>query len=79
MNLQKEFIEFHDNIKLEDENETLREKRDILLNKLKKNISEEAASYTHFNQGSYAMGTGVKPEDGDYDMLLFTADLTSDF
>lgn len=65
MNLQKEFIEFHDNIRLDDENETLREKRDILLNKLNKNISEEAASYTHFNQGSYAMGTGVKPEDGD--------------
>lgn len=68
MNLQKEFIEFHDNIRLDDENETLREKRDILLNKLNKNISEEAASYTHFNQGSYAMGTGVKPEDGDYDI-----------
>lgn len=38
MNLQKEFIEFHDNIRLDDENETLREKRDILLNKLNKNI-----------------------------------------
>lgn len=68
MNLQKEFIEFHNNIKLDYENETLREKKEILLNKLKKNISDEAASYTHFNQGSYAMGTGVKPEDGDYDI-----------
>ncbi len=68
MNLQKEFNEFHVNIKLDDENDILRKKRDILLNKLKKNISNEAASYTHFNQGSYAMGTGVKPEDGDYDI-----------
>ena len=37
MNLQREFLEFHDNIKLDDENDTLREKRDILLNKLSKN------------------------------------------
>lgn len=68
MYLQKEFIEFHDKIKLDDENDTLRKKRDILLNKLKKNITDDAAIYTHFNQGSYAMGTGVKPEDGDFDI-----------
>lgn len=70
VNLQSELEEFHENIKLKefDENSILREKRDILLDKLKKNISEEAASYTTFNQGSYAMGTGIKPEDGDYDI-----------
>ena len=70
VNLQSEFEEFHEKIKLKeyDENSTLREKRDILLDKLKKNISDEAASYTTFNQGSYAMGTGIKPEDGDYDI-----------
>lgn len=68
VNLQQEFLDFHDAIKLNDENETLREKRDILLNKLKENISDKAASYTTFNQGSYAMGTGVKPEAGDYDI-----------
>lgn len=68
MNLQKEFLEFHDNIKLDDENDILREKRDILLSKLSRNISDAAASYTHFHQGSYAMGTGVKPEAGDYDI-----------
>ena len=70
VNLQKEFEEFHDTIKLKefDENETLRKKRDILLKKLRLNISEDAASYTTFNQGSYAMGTGIKPEDGDYDI-----------
>lgn len=68
VNLQSEFIKFHDKIKLSNENKELREKRDILLNKLKDNISEEAASYSTFNQGSYAMGTGIKPTDGDYDI-----------
>lgn len=68
MDLQKEFEKFHDNIKLDDENETLREKREILLKKLKNNISEDAPAYTTFVQGSYAMGTGIKPENGDYDI-----------
>ena len=68
VNLQSEFITFHDAIKLDSENEILREKRDILLNKLKEKISDDATSYTHFNQGSYAMGTGIKPNDGDYDI-----------
>lgn len=68
LNLQKEFIDFHDKIKLDDENATLREKRDILLKKLKDKISEDAASYTTFNQGSYAMCTGIVPEDEDYDI-----------
>lgn len=68
VNLQNEFIEFHDKIKLDGENQVLREKRDILLNKLKNNISDDAATYTTFNQGSYAMGTGIKPEDDDYDI-----------
>ncbi len=68
--LQTAFTEFHDAIKLSDmdENATLREKRDILLEKLKNKISEEAASYTSFNQGSYAMHTGVIPDDGDFDI-----------
>ena len=52
VNLQSEFIKFHEAIKLSDENDTLRQKREILLNKLRQNISEEVASYTHFNQGS---------------------------
>jgi hypothetical protein len=68
--LQTAFNQFHDTIKLSDidENQMLRDKRDILLEKLKKNISEDAASYTHFNQGSYAMHTGINPKDGDYDI-----------
>lgn len=68
VSIQSEFIQFHDKIKLSDENEELREKRDILLDILKDKISNEAASYTHFVQGSYAMGTGIKPTDGDYDI-----------
>lgn len=68
VNLQAEFIKFHEEIKLSDENDILRKKREILLDKLRQNISEEAASYTHFNQGSYAMGTGIKPDDGGYDI-----------
>ena len=77
--LQTAFNTFHDKIKLSDidENATLREKRDILLNKLESKISSEAASYTHFNQGSYAMHTGVNPDDGDFDIdvgLKFAVD-----
>ena len=68
VNLQSQFISFHDKIKLSDENSELREKRNILLNKLKNNISDDAASYTTFNQGSYAMGTGIKPDDNDFDI-----------
>ncbi len=68
VNLQKEFLDFHEKIKLSDENVILREKREILLNKLSDNICDEAATYTTFNQGSYAMGTGIKPEDDDYDI-----------
>ena len=68
VNVQSEFLTFHDKIKLSEENQELRNKRDILLNKLRKNISDKAASFTTFNQGSYAMGTGIKPDDGDFDI-----------
>lgn len=68
LNLQKEFLDFHDKIKLSNENLTLREKREILLEKLSNKICDESAKYKTFNQGSYAMGTGIKPEDEDYDI-----------
>lgn len=69
VNLQTEFLEFHNNIKLSySDNAELREKRDILLQKLKDNITDEAATFSSFNQGSYAMHTGIKPDDGDYDI-----------
>ena len=51
-----------------DDNAELREKRDILLRKLKDNIAADAASFSSFNQGSYAMHTGIKPDNGDYDI-----------
>lgn len=66
--VQKNFIDFHEKIKLDDENQILREKRDIVLKVLKENISDEAKSYDTFLHGSYSMGTGIKPIDGDYDI-----------
>ncbi len=75
--IQKYFEAFHDLIKLKqfDENQTLRDKRDIVLNKLKtrlKTIFEEkdepVPTYQAFDQGSYKMGTGVIPLDSDYDI-----------
>ena len=75
--VQKYLIEFHDKIKQDrfKENETLREKRDRVLNCLEKNwdkIFEELGidppKYENFNQGSYDLGTGNIPTDGDYDI-----------
>lgn len=68
MNLQNEFLEFHKKIKLDFENQILREKRDILIKKLKNNITEDAPSFEYFDQGSYAMYTGINPKNGDYDI-----------
>lgn len=69
INLQSEFIEFHEKIKLSfDDSKELREKRDILLKKLQGNIDKDAPAFSSFNQGSYAMHTGVKPDYGDYDI-----------
>ncbi|HEY9116832.1 MAG TPA: nucleotidyltransferase [Roseivirga sp.] len=82
--LQSEFNKFHENIKLIDteDNKFLREKRDLLVSELRdyfdnKAKEENSAKITFVveNQGSYSMGTGVKPlETDDYDidvMLLF--------
>ena len=38
-NLQKQFEDFHNTIKLDDETDILREKRDIILKRLSNNIS----------------------------------------
>jgi hypothetical protein len=74
-NLQEYFEDFHKKIKLDDENETLREKRDILIDKLRdrlKKMFEEKGethpTFTHFNKGGYAMHLGVVPLNGDYDI-----------
>ncbi len=75
--LQNEFIEFHDTIKLGtyDENETLRDKRDLLLDELKNGLKEEkvpgtdkSLTFKKIDQGSYAMNTGVKPKKDEYDI-----------
>ena len=75
--IQKYLEEFNDAIRLKgyEENSTLREKRDIILDKLKDGIKsyfkekdENPPQYVTFNQGSYKLGTGIKPLDGDYDI-----------
>jgi hypothetical protein len=75
--LQTEFIKYHEAIKLKnfDENADLREKRDLLVKELKEALKKahdekdpDIAKFEWFNQGSYAMGTGVKPVDGDFDI-----------
>jgi hypothetical protein len=76
-NVERQMQQFHEKIKLKrfEENQVLCEKRDIILERLKgglKKFFEErnliSPKIVHFNQGSYAMGTGNKPIDGDYDI-----------
>lgn len=76
--VQRQFREFHDKIKLEqfDENQTLRDERDAVLDALRDGMKgvfadreESTPTFTYFNQGSYAMNTGVKPlAGGEYDI-----------
>lgn len=75
--IQKQLKQFNDNILLKQysQNETLREKRDIVLEKLRaglKRVFEDKddppPKFRTFNQGSYKLGTGVKPLDDDYDI-----------
>jgi hypothetical protein len=69
---QSNFLKLHERIKLgnTDENATLREKRDAVLDRMRKKLT-----FDWFNQGSYAMGTGVVPVKADYDIdvgIVFT-------
>ncbi|MCI5221540.1 MAG: nucleotidyltransferase [Candidatus Electrothrix sp. AR4] len=69
--LQRQFEKFHDQIKLTDEKKLLREKRDILKNNLEegfKKIDEAPKIDTYLLQGSYAIHTGIKPANDDYDI-----------
>ncbi|MFY2561004.1 nucleotidyltransferase [Corallococcus terminator] len=73
MSMQPLFRRFHEAIQLKrfDENAELVEKRDRVLKRLRENIrgpKGERMSFEPFNQGSYAMGTGIKPLNGDYDI-----------
>lgn len=68
---QSQFESFHNAIKLSDESTILKEKRDIIIKRLSEKMPAAAKSYTTFNQGSYAMRTGIKPLDGEnYDIDL---------
>ena len=68
--VQKQFEEFHSNIRLEDDDEKakLREKRETLLKALRANLATDVPAFENFNQGSYSMHTGVVPLDGNYDI-----------
>ncbi|MEF2146381.1 MAG: nucleotidyltransferase [Desulfovibrionaceae bacterium] len=82
LDLQKHFVKFHEAIELGnlDDTRILREKRELLIAELNEKL-EDGLSFSHFNQGSYAMGTGIVPKDGDYDIdvgLLFNV-TTDDF
>ncbi|MBL7773412.1 MAG: nucleotidyltransferase [Chitinophagaceae bacterium] len=85
--IQEQFIEFHNIIRLDvNDNKEVIKKRDMLIEEIKtaiKKICEEKGiklvRFTPFNQGSYAMGTGNKPmyDEDDYDIdcgLLFEID-----
>lgn len=64
--VQKYFEEFHQKIAVDIEmKEKLREKRDIVLDLIRKYLKEKGhPSFTQFMQGSYRMGTGIQPLDG---------------
>lgn len=75
--LQQQFKQLHDNIKLGtyDENETLRTKRDLLVNELRASLkdeklpgTEQSLTFSKIDLGSYAMNTGIKPVGSEYDI-----------
>jgi hypothetical protein len=74
--IQKYLVQFDDAIRYErdDEMKILSEKRQRVLDRLSEGIKRQRRerktipSYEHFNQGSYAMKTGVKPVDRDFDI-----------
>src|SRR4051812_7008120 len=74
--IQKYFVQFNDAIRCErdDEMRILSDKRERVLRKLSDGIArqrregKQIPSYTPFNQGSYAMKTGIKPVNRDFDI-----------
>jgi hypothetical protein len=67
MSLQPLFRRFHEAIQLKrfGEEKELRDRRDKILSRLRSNLK---MTFEFFNQGSYEMGTGVKPVSSDYDI-----------
>jgi len=77
MYCQQQFNEYYQAIKINEEKANLIEKRRILIDALKSGLPDDIPSWTYFNQGSYAMFTGVMPLDGNYDIdvgLVFEVD-----
>lgn len=72
MSMQKYFSKFHRTIKVE--TDELREKRDIIVDKIKASLKEDGHPLPEMlNQGSYIYGVGVKPlnnEEYDIDVGL---------
>lgn len=75
--MQKYLESFHDTIKLGtfEENATLREKRDIIRKRLEDRLpgvfekyGETCPDFSLYDQGSYELGTGIKPCDGQFDI-----------
>lgn len=75
--VQDQFFVFHEMIKLRryEENQTLRDKRDIIRRRLDERLPavfarfrEECPDYYFLDQGSYAADTGVVPLNGDFDI-----------
>ena len=75
-NVQKQFDDFHSGIRLsnDDEKAKLQDKRNMLVKNLKDGLKKRAEdgdsshSFESFNQGSYAMHTGTKPLNDEYDI-----------
>lgn len=75
-NIQKQIVQYDEAIRLKryGENATLGKRRDAVLNKLRERFKKmreegrEVPTFEPFNQGSYEMGTGIDPANGDYDI-----------
>ena len=81
MSVQSELVKFNDKIRVDYKTKSeLKTKRDVLLSKLKG--SDKIPAFKEYNQGSYALYTGVKPESGeeyDIDVALRFSKNKSDY
>jgi|SRR5690625_10923 len=67
VDMQKHFTNFHDEIKLDyEDNSLLRDYRDQVISGLEDHLDIDH-SFSHFLQGSYAMHTGIKSIDENID------------
>lgn len=77
--VQSQFEIFHDAIGLDMENAAVQQKLDALLRELKEKLPKGAPTFTPLQLGSYAIGTGVFPKDGNVGIdvgLIFVGDKT---